>query len=432
MGAGVCKDSGRLESVNNAFNITGISGVVTVVFLIFSQRCPAAVLEVRSSGQIQAVRTAIQQARDGDTILLRAGIYSEYDILVDKPLTIKGVDYPTIDAEGKGQIMEIAASGVTISGLCFVGTPASHIKENSAVLLNKVRNCKILDNRFVDNFFAVYAAKSDQCEISENQIIGKTAIYTEAGNGIHLWYCNDMTIENNSIKGHRDGIYLEFVTNSMISGNRSEANLRYGLHFMYSDSCRYDHNAFVRNGAGVAVMYTKHVEMIDNDFQENWGGASYGLLLKDISASRVIDNRFKNNTVGIQAEGSNHVLIERNLFDGNGWAIKIMSNCLNCEIDNNNFLNNSFQVATNSRHANSTFNGNYWSSYRGFDFDGDGFGDLPYRPVSLFSLLVESNPPTLIFLRSLLIEALDLAERIVPTLTPEALIDSKPRMRPVL
>jgi nitrous oxidase accessory protein len=88
-------------------------------------------------------------------------------------------------------------------------------------------------------------------------------------------------------------------------------------------------------------------------------------------------------------------------------------------------------VATNSRQTNSSFSGNYWSTYRGFDLNRDGFGDVPYRPVSLFSLLVESNPPTLVLLRSLLISALDLAERVLPTLTPEALVDSKPRMRPI-
>ena len=108
-----------------------------------------------------------------------------------------------------------------------------------------------------------------------------------------------------------------------------------------------------------------------------------------------------------------------------------MANCVESVIEQNDFIDNSFQVATNSRQTFSRFSGNYWSPYRGYDLDRDGFGDEPFRPVSLYSLLVESDPATLVLVRSLLIDVLDLAERIVPTFTPEALVDTKPRMRPV-
>jgi nitrous oxidase accessory protein len=402
-----------------------------IAALLWARSANGSVLDVYPAGQIQTLGSAIRLAHDGDTIRVNAGTYREYDIRVDKALTIEGEDFPTIDAGGQGQILEVVAPGVTIRGLHFTGVPTSYIKEHAAIRLNNVHDCRILDNRFTDNFFAVYAAKSHHCCIVGNQIIGSATILTAAGNGIHLWDCHDIAIENNLVRGHRDGVYLEFVTNSTITGNHSEQNLRYGLHFMYSDSCLYEHNAFIRNGAGVAVMYTHHVEMIDNDFQDSWGGASYGLLLKDIRFCRVTGNRFTANSIGIHIEGSDHIHIEHNRFVGNGWAIKIMANCLDDDIVNNDFIDNSFQVATNSRQTNSSFSGNYWSAYRGFDLDRDGYGDLPFRPVSLFSLLVESNPPTLVLLRSLLIGALDLAERILPTLTPEALIDAKPRMRPI-
>ena len=72
------------------------------------------------------------------------------------------------------------------------------------------------------------------------------------------------------------------LEDSEIRGNVSEGNLRYGLHFMYSDNCIYEENTFRRNGSGVAVMYTKGVQMIGNRFEDNWGPSSYGLLLKEI------------------------------------------------------------------------------------------------------------------------------------------------------
>jgi nitrous oxidase accessory protein len=201
---------------------------------------------------------------------------------------------------------------------------------------------------------------------------------------------------------------------------------------MFSDSCRYEQNRFLGNGSGVAVMYTTSVDMSDNTFSDSWGGAAYGLLLKDIKDSRVANNLFSGNSVAINMEGSDRVRIDSNMFVANGWAIKIMANCVGGQIRNNSFIDNTFQVATNSRQTFSTFEANYWSAYRGFDLDRDGFGDEPFRPVSLYSLLVESEPPTLILVRSLLVDLLDLAERVMPTLTPEALVDAKPRMRPVI
>jgi len=390
----------------------------------------AAILEVRPNGKLSTLKSAINLAQAGDTIRLSAGTYREHDLQINKSVTIEGISQPTLDADGKGMILDITASGVTIRGLRFIGVPVSFVKENAAILLNSVKDCIVSDNSFRDNFFAIYAANSSRCSISGNEIIGNAKMLTNAGNGIHLWYCQKMAIENNLIKGHRDGIYFEFVTKSSIIGNHSQQNLRYGLHFMYSDSCLYERNNFEGNGAGVAVMYTNHVEMINNVFCDSWGGAAYGLLLKDIKDSRVVENRFERNSIGIHIEGSDHIQIERNELVDNGWAMRIMANCLDNNVSSNDFIDNSFQVATNSRQTNSTFSENYWSTYQGFDLDKDGFGDVPFRPVNLYSLLVESNPPTLVLLRSLLIDALDLAERIIPTLTPETLVDAKPRMRP--
>jgi len=50
-------------------------------------------------------------------------------------------------------------------------------------------------------------------------------------------------------------------------------------------------------------------------------------------------------------------------------------------------------------------------------------------PVRLFSLIVAENEPTLITLRSPFVALLDLAERVVPSLTPETLVDATPAMR---
>ena len=168
--------------------------------------------------------------------------------------------------------------------------------------------------------------------------------------------------------------------------------------------------------------------MTGNLFERNWGTAAFGLLLKDITDSRIEGNAFRGNSVGLWAEGSNRIRVERNVFEQNGWAVKIMANSVDNEFVRNDFLGNTFDVATNSRRSYSRFTGNYWDAYRGYDLDRDGVGDVPFRPVRLFSLIVERNEPSLVLLRSLLVIALDAAERVLPSITPATLVDERPLM----
>jgi nitrous oxidase accessory protein len=100
------------------------------------------------------------------------------------------------------------------------------------------------------------------------------------------------------------------------------------------------------------------------------------------------------------------------------------------QFSRNTFRDNAFDVGTNSSRNSSTFARNYWDDYRGYDLDRDGLGDVPFHPVRLFSLLVEQNHPLLILMRSPFVDLLDAAERVLPVLTPETLVDSTPLTRP--
>jgi nitrous oxidase accessory protein len=270
------------------------------------------------------------------------------------------------------------------------------------------------------------------CRITHNTFAGNAATETTSGNGIHLWTADHITITDNTIRGHRDGIYFEFVHESDVERNLSEGNLRYGLHFMFSDDCRYRDNVFRANGSGVAVMYTKRVEMTGNRLEQNWGAAAYGLLLKEIADVRLERNQFTRNTTGLVADGTTRLVVEGNTFTDNGWAIRLDANTQTGRIAANDFRGNSFDVATNGRNADTVVEGNYWDAYRGYDLERDGYGDVPFRPVRLFSVLVARNAPALILLRSSFVALLDAAERVIPALTPDALMDPRPAMRPLL
>jgi nitrous oxidase accessory protein len=388
-------------------------------------------LHVGADWPFPTITEALQQASPGDRVVVHSGVYREPTLVVRRPVELVGVGWPVLDGEGEREILRIEADGVAVRGLSLRDVGVSYIEDRAAIKVQEAGQCEIVGNRIQNAFFGIYLAQAHSCRIEGNEILGEAVKETSSGNGIHLWYSRDITIKDNLVANHRDGIYLEFVEDSRVVGNLSRGHLRYGLHFMFSDGCVYEGNEFLENASGVAVMYTKRVQMLDNLFQDNWGGAAFGLLLKDFTDSEIRGNRFVRNTVAIYAEGSNRLTVEENELRENGWAVKIMANAQDNRFARNNFFNNTFDVATNSRRAYSTFEGNFWDSYDGYDLDRDGFGDVPFHPVRLFSLWAEQNEPSLILLRSFFVDLLDLAERLLPVLTPESLRDDAPRMDPV-
>jgi nitrous oxidase accessory protein len=231
---------------------------------------------------------------------------------------------------------------------------------------------------------------------------------------------------------HRDGIYLEFVDSSRVEYNLSSKNIRYGLHFMFSNNNNYRHNTFDDNGSGVAVMFSKNINMTENKFHNNWGNSSYGLLLKDITDSNIINNDFKRNTTGIYAESAIRIMIKNNDFQYNGWALKMLGSSMYNEFTNNNLIGNTIDLTTNAVRDTNTYNENYWSNYTGYDLDRDGYGDIPHKPIRLFSHIVGIVPEAIILVRSPLIDLLNFVEDTAPIFTPEGLEDIKPSMSRII
>lgn len=377
----------------------------------------------------ESVGAAIRSAHPGDRVVLSRGTYQEPTIVIDRPLTLLGEPGAVIDGGKATHILRIESDDVTVRGLGFRNVAPSHVEDRAAIRAGEVRNCVIADNTIDNAFFGIYLAGTSHCRVERNVLTARRATEDSSGNGIHLWTARDIDVADNRIDGHRDGIYLEFAHDSRVVNNASTRNIRYGLHFMYSDDCRYERNVFRANGAGVAVMYTKRVLMKDNRFESSWGAAAYGLLLKEVYDATLEGNRFSGNTTGLVADGATRLVARRNTFENNGWAVKILASTQDAGFTDNVFASNTFDVSTNSRQSSSHFAGNYWDEYRGYDLDRDGTGDVPHRPVRLFSMIVSNNEPALVLLRSPISTVLDAAERAFPTLTPETLADASPRMR---
>jgi nitrous oxidase accessory protein len=376
-----------------------------------------------------SIRNAVANAHAGDTLLVQKGTYNEHDIVIPKKLAIIGLGLPIIDASKKYQGIIITADSVLIQGLQVQNTGKVSVTDMAGIRIVNAKHVTVRNNKLINNTFGVYLQNASECSIVDNTIHSDFKEETNGGNGVHAWKSDHFLIKGNTISGHRDGIYFEFVTDSHIEDNTSYDNLRYGLHFMFSHDNTYTHNTFRDNGAGVAVMYSHGVTMYNNEFIHNWGDASYGLLLKEISDSKIEHNRFIKNTVGIHMEGTTRVNVKNNIFQDNGWALRVQASCSGSNFIENNFIGNSFDVATNGTMMLNVFSHNYWDKYDGFDLNKNNIGDVPYYPVSVYSVISEKIPSAMILYHSFLTDIMDKVEKVMPTMIPDKLKDDYPLMK---
>jgi nitrous oxidase accessory protein len=390
---------------------------------------PAADLQVGEGRAFSTIQSALAAAHTGDRVMVHHGIYQDGNLRIEKSIELIGIDRPVLDGQGKHEVATIAAPNVTISGFEIRNGGVSSLEDYAGIKITGTDHVTVKDNIIRNCNFSIYLSKAKDCQVLANDVRGTPGNEQNSGNGIHLWSCDRITIRDNQSRDHRDGIYLEFASESVIERNVVEDNLRYGLHFMFSHGNAYRFNSFQRNGAGVAVMYSRNVEMTSNFFAHNWGSSAYGLLLKDMTDGRIADNTFEHNTAGIAMHGSNRMTIERNEFRENGWAVQVQTSSSDNTFKENNFSGNSFDIAADGELDNNRFEHNYWDKYEGYDLKRDGIGDVPFRPVSLYAIVVGRIPSSVLLLRSPIVHLLDQAEKAFPSITPERVLDERPAMR---
>lgn len=405
--------------------------LTTLICLSFSIiTLSARTIEVGEGKAFSSISAALHKAKAKDEILIYGKKIYKERLVIQKPIILKGVGTPIIDGGQRGDVIKVNADNVTIEGLQIQNSARSsqvdycgvHVKDAQFVT---VRNCV-----FRKNQFSVMFQNCKNGLIANNNISSNITYNPIMGNAVHCWKSDNMHITGNNIGHNRDGIYLEFVNNSHIDHNTVSGCARYGLHFMFSHFNVYNSNRFNHNQAGVAVMFAHNVEMINNTFEFNRGTSSYGLLIKELQYSTIKGNRFLDNTVGLLIDGGSDLNVHHNVIKNNGWGMRLISASTNDTIVHNNFLGNTFDMTTNVSYNRNNVNGNYWDKYEGYDLNKDGYGDVPFHPLSLFSMLAEQNENVLFFFHSFLMNLLDATEKVLPSITPDNYVDNYPHMNP--
>ncbi len=215
---------------------------------------------------------------------------------------------------------------------------------------------------------------------------------------------------------------------------------RYGIHLMYAKEIRIEENTLLQNFVGVYAMYSQGITIQKNLLAGHRGPSGYGIGLKDTDDALISENAIVGNSVGVFVDNSpssseTSVFFRKNLFAYNETAVMMLPSVRGDVFTENSFIENFEQVgiAGGGQLEGNLWAKNFWGDYLGYDADGDGVGDLPYKSERLFEQLLDRHPQLRLFLYSPAIQALEFAARAVPLFQPQPkLTDPQPLMAPVL
>ena len=385
-----------------------------------------------NQGSFDSINAAVRAARAGDAIKVSAGLYFE-QVVVDKTLTIEGVGNPVIRGES-GSVITVLADHCTIRGFIVEHSGGDLQREDSGILL-KSRFNRVEDNDLRDVLFGIYLYASGRNTISRNSIRGRVWLdLGDRGSGLHFYDSPDNTIEDNVIVEARDGMYIQNSPRNTIRRNRV-SNLRYGLHYMYSDANRFEENVFSNNIAGAAIMYSNRIEFRRNTFIHNRGFSSFGILFQECNDCLAEENFIADNGAGLFIEATRRSRFVNNTIAENDVAIEMFSSAEGNVFTGNTFVQNLSPLQVIGRSTNTRWSengrGNFWGDYQGYDFDGDGIGDVAHKVQNVFEYMEGNYPRLRLYLNSPAAQALAVAEKTFPVLRGSSEIDNAPLSKAV-
>ena len=404
----------------------GVTHLMLALAMTLAGACQAATLHVRAGDDLTA---AVRKAKAGDVLEIARGTYRA-NLVIDKPLTLRGVDRPTISGGNQGDTIRVTAPDVVIEGLIVRDSGDDLKDQNAGIYLypgahrTVVRRCDL-----TYNLFGLWIEKANDVLIEHNVITGKREYSSpQRGNGVQLYNTKGAKILNNNISFVRDALYVDVSHHALFKGNRLHHS-RYGTHYMNSYYNLWEDNDTYYNRGGLALMEVREQTVRNN---RAWGNSDHGIMLRTLQDSVIEGNVVAGNSRGFFIYDVEYIKLNNNLVVDNTVGVHLAAGSKNNEVEGNDFISNREQVryvgARDERWGAKS--GNHWSNYLGWDRDGDGVGDVPYEANDMVDRLTWRHPSVKLLLASPAVQALRLVGRQFPVLRVPSVVDPKPRMQP--
>jgi len=404
--------------------------VIRTMCLFAALTGAAAAEEVRVPAGDGALLRAVAQARPGDVLLLAPGGHAG-PVTLDRPLTLEGGGTARIDAGGHGSVITVDAPDVTVRGIEIIGSGSSHETIDAGVKLTaKAVRARVEDNRLLGNLYGVDIRGAADSLVAENEIVGRRdRRMNSRGNGVYVWNAPGARVEHNDIRYGRDGIFTNVSRNNVFRGNLMR-DLRFAVHYMYTNNSEIAGNVSVGNHLGFALMFSNRITVRDNI---SLGDRGHGLMLNYTNSTDVVGNLVRGAEKCTFIYNAHRNLIAGNRFEGCEIGIHFTAGSERNALTENGFIANRTQVKyVGTSHVEWSLEGrgNYWSDHPVFDLDGDGIADSPFRPNDLMDHILWSQPAAALLVGSPAVQLIRWSQASFPATLPGGVLDSHPLARP--
>jgi len=344
--------------------------------------------------RFRSIQTAITNVEPYAMLNIMGGMYYER-LIIDKPLTIKGIENENviINGDGKDSVVFINASQVHVKGLqiinsgntthdagIFINGNSSIIEDNTindnniGILVHSSKNhiennhirqnknkgihiSKGTDNQLFDNWIYYNDLQGIfiKGSLSSKTLIDFNHIHNNNGNGICLLNTsNQIIMKNNITSNNGNGILLSNQSYfNIFYKNNITSNLNNGISLEQVDNNTntntIDHNRIdLQIENGIFLFQSKNCTIKHNEIIEN----KIGIKTMDAKNNKIyLNNITSNQLFGLQLEDSTG-----NRIFNNNIKNKQGSMTTNAYDDGQNFWNGSYCIG-----------GNHWDESSGND-----------------------------------------------------------------
>ncbi len=446
------------------------AAVITVAVLWTATCSPAGAADrVVTPADGADLAAVVEQAAAGDRIILRPGSYRG-PLTIRKPVVVEGDPGAAIVGNGHSTVVTIDAADVTLRGVEIRGSGTNLETMDSGVFATEAAKGAVIENNLVaENLYGIYIHGARDSITRANRIVGlKEGRLSEAGNGVTVWNAPGAKVLSNEISFGRDGIATNASKQNVFSDNRFH-DLRFAVHYMYTNDSEIRGNVSVGNVVGYAIMFSSRLTIVDNVSD---GDRDHGVLLNFANNSLISgnvvrgrlqpedrwttggsrgstdelpadDDPMRSNADGtglrvgpekcVFVYNANKNRLIGNEFNGCGIGIHFTAGSEGNAVSGNSFINNRNQVkyvGTRYLDWSQDGRGNYWSDNPAFDLDGDGVGDNAYRPNDLIDKVLWTAPQAKVLTTSPAVQFIRWAQAQFPALLPGGVVDGHPLMEP--